>query len=106
MPLTGRSWGKWNADALPIDRRHYRLPYDQGITLRRVYRKFTGIKPPVRHRRPTNMACYVKYPTTQKLLAWLMSNADFEPGNAGRERTDGSRSPWSSGAPLPKRLST
>ena len=75
VPPTGRCWGVWNADALPIEERHYRLSYEQGVKLRRVLRKLTGVKPTVLHRRPTNMTCYVKYQTTQKMLAWLMPMA-------------------------------
>ncbi len=73
VPSPGRSWGKWNADALPIEEQHDRLSYDQAVMLRRVLRKFTGVNPPVLLHKPTNMACYVKYSTTQKLLTWLES---------------------------------
>ena len=84
VPSTGRPWGKWKADTLPIEERHHRLSYEQGIKLRRVFRKFTGVRPPVRLRRPTNVACYVKYSTTQELLTWLRSGADIEPARLGR----------------------
>jgi hypothetical protein len=84
VPSPGRFWGKWNADALPIEEQHDRLSYGQGIRLRWVLGKLTGVNPPVRFRRPTTMVCYVRYPTTQMLLAWLRSGADFEPGKAGR----------------------
>jgi hypothetical protein len=83
VPSPGRSWGKWNADALPIQEQHNELYYDQGMKARRVLGKLTGVKPPVQFHKPTNMVCYVRYPTTQMLLAWLRDGADFEPGKAG-----------------------
>ena len=58
------------------------------IKLRRVLRKLTGVNPPVRLRKPTNMVCYVKYSTTQKLLVWLESQE--VPVTLG-ERTGGHR---------------
>jgi len=79
-PSPGRSWGKWNPEALPIEEQHDQLSYEQGIKLRRVLRKFTGVNPPVQLRKPTNMVCYVKYPTTQKLLVWLEQGANREAG--------------------------
>ena len=69
VPSPGRPWGKRNEDALPIEEQHDRLSYDQAVKLRRILRRLTGVNPPVLHRKPTNMACYVKYSTTQKLLA-------------------------------------
>jgi hypothetical protein len=87
---TGRSWGKWNADALPIEERHHRLSYDQGVKLWRVFHKLTGVRPPVRHRTSMSMACYVKYSTTQELLDWVRSRADAGLGKAGTRGTRGS----------------
>ena len=83
MPSPGRSLGKWNASALPIEEQHEQLSYAQGIKLRRVVRKLTGVNPPARFRNPTNMVCYVKYATTQKVVVWLKSGADLEPGEGG-----------------------
>jgi hypothetical protein len=77
VPPTGRCWGKWNADVLPIEERHHRLSYDQGVKLRRVFRKFTGVNPPVQLSRPTTMACYLENSTTEKLLTWLESGVDI-----------------------------
>jgi hypothetical protein len=80
VPSPGRPWGKWNADALPIEEQHHWLSYGQGIKLRQVLGKFTGVNPPVRFRRPTTMACYVEYSTTQKLLGWFEQGVDPEAG--------------------------
>jgi hypothetical protein len=80
VPSPGRPWGKWNADALPIEEQHDRISYCQGIRLRQVLGKFTGVNPPVRFHKPMTMVCYVRYPTTQMLLAWLEQGVDQEAG--------------------------
>jgi hypothetical protein len=67
----GRFWGKWNDEFLPIQPQQDVLPMAQAIKLRRVLRKYTGVRGPTVHRVPTNVSLYVSHGTTQGLLRWL-----------------------------------
>lgn len=67
----GRFWGRWNDKALPIQPQQDTLPLVQAIKLRRVLRKYTGVRGPLVHRVPGNMSLYVSHRTTQSLLSWL-----------------------------------
>jgi hypothetical protein len=90
VPSTGRCWGRWNEDSLPIEERHHQLSYDQGVTLRGVLGELTGVNPPVWHREPTNMAYYVKHSTTQELLDRVRTGTESGSDKAGARGTRGS----------------
>lgn len=62
----GRFWGVWNKDLLPITAEHHQLTFDQFYRLRRVLRRFSGIRSTHRVR---SFGCFVDHRTMDRLMS-------------------------------------
>lgn len=62
----GRFWGYWNKSLFPIAAERYQLTLDQFFRLRRVLRRFAGIRST---HRVGAFNCFVEYKTMERLMS-------------------------------------
>jgi hypothetical protein len=62
----GRFWGYWNKALFPVVAEQYQLTLDQFFRLRRVLRRYAGIRSTHRVR---SFSCFVEYGTMRRLMS-------------------------------------
>lgn len=93
----GRHWGIWHKEQLRIDLEVTPLTERQAFAVRRVFRRFSGVRP--RNRRSVNdMTIFLSYSTSLRLLRWLRYDPDEleDPSGGG-----GAPRPCREGGPPP-----
>ncbi len=65
---TGRVWGAWNAEMLPVRWETVRISREDAYRIRRVYRRLAKMRASGRLRRLT---VFVRYENVVRLLAFL-----------------------------------
>lgn len=74
----GRFWGKWNADALPVDPVEQLLPFDQAIRVRRALRKYSRMRLRNHRRGLQNMTVYVPFDASRRLIQFYTRGGEYQ----------------------------